>query len=162
MNGVSRIVLRAGNSIEADNIGTEMGTATVLEVGVEPAKKERYIFLGKEIAEKSKELEDNQVILNTYRERIKKGDRLPKDKMQYVQSLLTSYKEIQTQMEQWKKERDLLHEEMLASEKSYVAVKKTIYPGVSIAISDLTYNVKDVRSCCKFKKQDGEIRPVTM
>lgn len=155
-------VIRAKNSIEADNIGTEMGTATMLEVGMEPAKKERYILLGKEIGEKEKELEDNQVIINTYRDRIKKGDRIPKDKMQYLQTLLNSYKELQSEIENLKKEYGGLHDEMMASEKSYIVVRKTIYPGVSIAISDLNYHVKDVRNCCKFKKQEGEIRPVNI
>ena len=33
--------LRAGTGIEAENIGTEMGTFTRLEVGIDPSKKKK-------------------------------------------------------------------------------------------------------------------------
>ena len=53
-----------------------------------------------------------------------------------------------------------IHMEMMASDRAYIAVTKTTYPGVSLSISDLSYNIKDKMNYCKFKKVDGTIQSV--
>jgi hypothetical protein len=150
--------LRAGEYIEADNVGTEMGTATLLEVGVEPEKKERYIELSKEFDGLSKEMDDNKLIIDNYSAIIKKGEHLPKDKIAYMQKLAQTYKEQLVQSENLKKEMDIIHEEMTASNNSFVVVNRTIYPGVRVVISDLSYSVNDKHSLCRFRKMEGDIR----
>ena len=50
-----------------------------------------------------------------------------------------------------------IHLEMMASDRSYIAISKIIYPGVSLSISDLGYTVKEKLSYCRFKKIDGAI-----
>lgn len=152
--------VRAGECVEADNIGTAMGTATAIEVGVEPEKKERYAELVKEIGQQEQEMEDTNVILSNYTSRLKKGDKLPQDKLLYVQKLAGTYREMQTRVEKLREEKNRIHEDMMKSDHASVVVTRSIYPGVSLAISDLTYQIKDERSYCKYKKQDGEIHCV--
>ncbi len=154
--------VRAGNSIEADNIGTEMGTATYLEVGVEPERKERYIALSKEAEKLTKEIEDMKTILQTYTIKIKKKEALTPDKIKYVQQLALSVKEKQSGLDSLTQEIEGIHNGMLSSNQAYIIVSRTIYPGTTIAIADLSLPVMDTRSCCKFKKKDGEIAIVGM
>jgi hypothetical protein len=154
--------IRAGVSIEADTIGTEMGTITNLEVGVEPERKARYIALSKDVEKLSHELEDTRVILQNYTGLLKKGEHLPQDKMNYVQKLAVSFKEQKEKLEPLKEEMKKIYSEMLSSNHAYVTVKRDVYPGVVIAIADLSYGVKDIRHFCKFKKQSGAIEAVSL
>ena len=56
----------------------------------------------------------------------------------------------------------VIHENMEASSGAYVQVNRNVFAGVSIAISDLSYNVKEKRSYCRFKKEDGQIKACAM
>lgn len=152
--------IRAGHSIEAMHIGTEMGTFTVLEVGIEPEKKQRYHDLSKDVAKKSKELEDMKLVIDNYASKLKRGEVLPKDKMLYVQNLAAEYKMRKDEIEPLRDEMRQIHIQMMESDRSYVAATRTIYPGVTISISDLSYSIKDKQNYCRFKKVDGEIRSV--
>ena len=152
--------IRAGKSIEADYVGTEMGTFTTLEVGVDPTKKTRYLELNKEVAKISKELNDMKVIIDNYATMLKKGEMLPKDKLMYVQTLALKYKEKKALIEPLREEMRFIHMEMMASDRAYIAVTKTTYPGVTLNISDLSYNIKDKMNYCKFKKVNGAIQSV--
>lgn len=152
--------VRAGRSIETEYAGTDMGTFTVLEVGVDPEKKERYIALNKDITNRAKELEDMKIIIDNYAGMLKRGEVLPKDKLLYAQQLALEYKTKKEEIEPLRAEIRTIRMEMMASDRSYVAVTKTIYPGVTLAISDLSYSVKEKINYCRFKKKDGAISRV--
>lgn len=149
--------IRAGRSIETDSAGTEMGTITVLEVGVDPAKKERYLELNKKVSGEGKNLEDMKIIIDNYASMLKRGEVLPKDKLIYVQRLALEYKTKKEELEPFRDEMREIHREMMASDRSYIAVSRSVYPGVSISISDLGYHVKEKLSCCRFKKSNGQV-----
>ncbi len=155
-------IIRAKNFVEADNIGTSMGTTTKIEVGVDPQRKERYVELNKLIETYEQDLEDLRVVLKTYGDILKKGEYLPQDKMRFVQKTAVSYKEKEKELVPMKEEAKQIYSEMLAANQAYVAVSRSIYPGAVISISDLSYSLKDVRNCCKFKKQNGKIEAVNM
>jgi len=152
--------VRAGRSIETEYAGTEMGTFTTLEVGIDPAKKERYLDLSKEVSKSGKELDDMKVIIDNYAGMLKRGEVLPKDKLLYVQNLALEYKNKKELLEPLREEMRVIHIEMMASDRSYIAVTRTIFPGVSLSISDLGYNIKDKMNYCRFKKVDGAIKSV--
>ena len=152
--------VRAGRTIETEYAGTEMGTFTTLEVGIDPARKERYLELSKQVVQASKELEDMKVIIDNYAGMLKRGEVVPKDKLLYVQNLALMYKDKKELLEPLREEMRLIHIEMMASDRSYVAITRTVFPGVTIAISDLSYSVKDKMNYCKFKKVDGAVKSV--
>ncbi len=152
--------VRAGRSIEVQYAGTEMGTFTTLEVGIEPEKKQRYLDLSKEVAKKSKELEDMKVIIDNYSGILKRGDVLPADKLKYLQNLAVDYKGKKLEIEPMREEMRKIHIELMESDRSYIAITRTIFPGVVLSISDLSYSIKDKMNYCKFKKQDGEIKSI--
>ncbi|MBQ2901968.1 MAG: DUF342 domain-containing protein [Agathobacter sp.] len=152
--------IRAGRSIEVMYAGTEMGTFTTLEVGVDPEKKERYLELKKDVSKRAKDLEDMKVIIDNYASMLKKGEVLPKDKLLYVQNLALEYKMKKEELEPLRNEMRVIHIEMMESDRSYIAVTRTIFPGVVLSISDLGYSIKDKMNYCKFKKVDGAIKSV--
>lgn len=152
--------VRAGRSIEVQYAGTEMGTFTTLEVGVDPEKKERYLELKNEVSKLANHLEDIKIIIDNYASLLKKGDVLPKDKLLYAQNLALEYKTEKQKLEQLREEMRVIHVEMMESDRSYIAVTRTIHPGVVLSISDLGYTVKDTMNYCRFKKVDGAVKSV--
>ena len=152
--------IRAGKSIEVQYAGTEMGTFTTLEVGIDPERKERYLELKKDVSKRAKELEDMKVIIDNYASMLKRGEILPKDKLLYVQNLALEYKTKKEELEPLREEMRVIHIEMVESDRSYIAVTRTIFPGVVLSISDLGYSIKDKMNYCKFKKVDGAIKSV--
>ena len=152
--------VRAGRSIETEYAGTEMGTFTTLEVGIDPSKKERYLELSKQVSQGARELDDMKVIIDNYAGMLKRGEVIPRDKLLYVQTLALEYKNKKELLEPMREEMREIHLEMMASDRSYIAVTRTIHPGVNLSISDLSYSVKDKMNYCRFKKADGAIKSV--
>ncbi len=150
-------VVRAGNEIEADNVGSGMGGTTTLEVGIQPERKERYGKLQKLIKEQNGELEKTKTILTTYAEKMAKGEQLSKDKLIFVQKLTLDYKERRAALLPLTEEFEKLHDELLLENNACVKVNRQIYAGTVINISDLFYHVAKDDSYCKYRKDSGEI-----
>lgn len=150
-------VVRAGNLIEADNIGSEMGGNTQLEVGINPEKKVRYGELQKQIAETNNELSKSKTILMTYGEKMAKGEKLSPDKLMFIQKLTLDYKERKHQLDPVMEEFEHLHDEMLMENDASIKVNKQIYSGTVISISDLSLHINKDDTYCKYVKGSGEI-----
>lgn len=150
-------VIRAGNLVEAQTIGSAMGTLTRVEVGVDPEIKERYGELQKSIIQVSKELEQLRPILVNFNEKMQKKEPLSVERVQQVQSVARSFKEKQQVLNSQRKELKDIHEQIQMSHNAKIKVKGSIYPGVSVNISEVSMNIKSERSFSKFMKEHGEI-----
>ncbi|MBR0435514.1 MAG: DUF342 domain-containing protein [Lachnospiraceae bacterium] len=150
-------VIRAGNLVMTQVLGSEMGAQTVVEVGSSPEKKAKYNQLTEIIKEKKKELDTIKPILTTFSEKIAQGVQIPKDKMLYVQKLATSYKNMQAELEPLREELAKLHEEISSTSDARVKVGKTVYPGVTIVIAEVSLTTREPRSFCQFVREGGEV-----
>lgn len=150
-------VIRAGGKVSANSIGSTMGSKTIVEVGMSPEKKERYNVLQKDLEQSEAELEKIQPIIAKYKQLIMAGTKLdPKNRM-YFNQLMEHMRELNDQMAEDKEEFEKLHQEMVAGKHAKVTVRKDIYPGTVISISDTTCVVKDKRSYCCIERKNGEI-----
>ncbi|MFP3154065.1 FapA family protein [Lachnospiraceae bacterium ZAX-1] len=159
---VSGGLVRAGNSVEAQTIGSDMGGAgTKIEVGVDPAVKERYGFLQKEVVKINKEIDQIKPILKNFQDKAKqdktKQTASGAQRMIQVQSLAKTYKIRQAELEDYAKEMEQLQEKLKSSKSAKIKVRGTVYAGVELAISDQTMVVKDQRSFSQFSIEKGEI-----
>lgn len=159
---VSGGLIRAGNLLEAQTIGSEMGTITKIEVGVAPSVKERYGEVQDSITAVSKEIERMRPILVNFNEKLQKKEKISPERMQQVQTIAKNFREQQQILAGYKKELKELNEKLQLVTNAKVKVKGSIYPGVSITISDISMNVKSERCATKFVKEHGEIvgRPI--
>lgn len=150
-------IIRAGGKVSANSIGSTMGSKTTVEVGMPPEKKERYNILQNEMEQNAAELEKMQPIIKKYKQIIMAGNKLdPKNRM-YFNQLMERVKEIEEQMAEDKEEFATLHQEMVAGKHAKVTVRKDIYPGTVISISNTSCVVKDKRSFCCIERKNGEI-----
>ncbi len=150
-------VIRAGNMVEAQTIGSTMGSITQIEVGVVPEVKEKYNQLQKQILETNKELEKMKPALVNYREKIGRKEFVSPERVMQVQMIAKSYKEKQAEIKQMREEFMKVHEQIQKETTARVKVNGSVYQGVSIAISDVSMNVKGTISYSKFVKDQGEI-----
>ncbi|SFP91623.1 hypothetical protein SAMN02910358_00064 [Lachnospiraceae bacterium XBB1006] len=150
-------VVRAGALVEVDNLGSEMGATTVVEVGVDPKKKARFLEVKEAIAAKKKEIEAMKPILQNFSEKMAAGVPIPEDKMQYVQKLSVAFKTTQTQIKSLSEEYDALNAEIATGKDAKVKVTKDVYAGVTITISDVSLTTKSTRSFCQFVREAGEV-----
>lgn len=150
-------VIRAGSLIEAQTIGSSMGAVTKIEVGIEPQKKARLTRLQKELAEQQKTIEQIDVILKTYSEKMAKGEQLSREKMNYVDQLAKALKEKKKEAAPVRDEVASLQVEMQQERNARVRVSRTIYAGVIVTISDMSLTMKEDRSYCQIAKSEGEI-----
>ncbi len=151
-------VVRAGRYVDANGIGTSMGSPTTIMVGIDPKKREEMSRLTQELVDKSEELEKIKVTVTNFSSRIKKGENFPKDKILYVQKLALIYKEQQKALVPMKEQLEKLKAELKEADKSYVVVSGDVQPGTIIIISDLKYTVRSSTAHSKFVKRDGEVR----
>ncbi len=150
-------VIRAGSLVEAKTIGSEMGAATRIEVGMDPSRKEKYIWIQKSLVQIQKDIEQVRPILLTYSQKMASGEQLPPEKMQYVQQLAVILKNKQQEYAQRQEEYNRLHMEITQSNDARVKIRRSIYAGVTVAISDVSLTLKDERSFCQLLKRQGEV-----
>lgn len=150
-------IIRAGANVHAQTIGSNLGAATRIEIGIEPERKERYNILQNEISALNQETAKVAPVLKSYMDLMAAGKSLdPKNQAYYVK-LVQVMKNNKTSLEEKTAEFKVLQEEMEKSKDSYVEVSRDIYEGVTIIISDVSATLKDKRSHCKIAKRDGEV-----
>ncbi|MEG1291678.1 MAG: FapA family protein [Lachnospiraceae bacterium] len=150
-------VIRSGNLIDAQTIGSEMGTITKLEVGVNPAVQERYAQIQKEVIILDKEMEQIKPILMNFSEKMGINGSIAPERMKQIQLLAAKFKENQQKLLQLREEHAHLYENIQLENNAKIKVKGNIYPGVSIAISDISMHIKKTQTFSKFIKEQGEI-----
>lgn len=150
-------VIRAGNMIEAQTIGSVVGAATRVEVGVPPEQKERFAELQQWIVQNTKTMAQIRPILLAFGERMARGEKIPADKAQYVEQLTQTMRAKEEEMLVAQKEYAQLHNMMLHNDNARVRVSRTICSGVTVCISDISMTMKDDRSYCQLVVDAGEI-----
>lgn len=155
-------VVRAGNLVEAQTIGSEMETMTQIEVGVDPIQKEKYTALQKELREHNEQIEKIRPIVVTYSNKMKQGENLSKEQIAYVKQLALQMQNLKEEMVPLKKEAEELGKLISNENAARIKVSKTIYSGVSISISDAKMTLKDSKTYSQFIRQDGEIKVVPL
>lgn len=152
--------IRATEKISCRTLGSSMGAATLVEVGMEPDQKIRMQELHKEIVEISKSIASIQPILVEVTQRLRKGEKLPQEQVQHVQSLAISNKQMTKRLEEAQQELDALEKRMQEQSRACVCVSDEAYSGTKISIGDVSMVLKSSISYCRFIKEQGSIKSV--
>lgn len=148
----------AGSQIKAKTLGSVMGISTVLEVGVDPVIKVRYGQVQIEMAEVAKELQAVEPIIITHLQKLKQGQHLTTQQLDYLKSLVAT-REVK------KEKQDRLNIEMMqlqiAMEQQGVAqvvAQGDVFPGVKISIGELSTVIQSNVKYCRFVRREGEVK----
>lgn len=149
---------RAGNKIEAKTIGSDMGAATNIEVGIDPALKARRAKLIKENDEIRATLARTEPVLLATVDRLKRGDKLPPEQLKKMQEL---NRVIQSQKDLMKKNFEELEQLELSFDNetiSEVVVMGIAYSGTHITVSDASLTLKKDYHYCRFRREGADVR----
>ena len=149
--------IQAGNRVTAKNMGSEMGSVTVVEVGVKPQLKEEYIGLQMNITELVKVIKNVQPIIANFQEKRAKGARITPDQVEYVRKNAVLLQEKKTELERANVRLQELQKTFECSNRAEVIVRDVVSPGTTITIGDLSMVVKSSIRFCKFEKRDGSV-----
>lgn len=150
--------IRSGSMVSAKTIGSSMGTATNIEVGIEPAILSEYHELGKEQETLKDEQEKNMQILMALAKRIKLGEKLAPDKLLQFKKANEARDTMTKREEEIVERMKVLKESIDNYEGGIVKVSSVAHPGVKLTISNAVYYVKTETSYCRFVKSQGDVK----
>lgn len=148
--------------VDAKILGSDMGTDTVIEIGISPTTKRR----NKEVVDM---LEANErtimraiPILEAAREKYAAGKELSPEQIDNIRGLAKIVKEKKHEQHALLLEKQDLKVLLEDEHKSQVVVYDTVYPGVKIVITDVSKIIKESMKYCRFIKDRGDVRMVGM
>ena len=134
-----------------------MGASTILEVGVNPLIKTQYNRMQKAIADDTKTVKNAEVILENFKEKLKKGVQYNESQLKYLKTVTTLVEEKNRQIEQMNTRLERFRALMETQKNAEVIVNDQIYPGTTIIISDATKTIQNNYHYCKFVREQGEV-----
>ncbi len=149
---------RSSVLIEAATIGSPMGTTTVVEVGTDPAVKDRVNFLKQTISAKTDEKEKLDKVLLALRKKKELG-MLEEEKVPLIASTTKTVIQLDSDIKIMTKEYESLLTELETNKSAVIKVKRDIFPGTKVSISEDYILIHEKNSFCMYKKERAEIRP---
>lgn len=149
-------VVKAGEEIDAQIIGSSMGTQTIIEVGIDPNLKTKYDQAQSNLKEVSKNLQNltkTIAILN----RMDKASQLPASKKDMLVRSVKTYEVMKDQQIDYQEEIQSMSDQMENSTKGKVHVSRIIHPGVKITIHNAVKHVYDDLAMATLYYKEGDI-----
>lgn len=150
--------VQAGNKITVKNLGSDMGAATEVEVGINPQLKAEYVALQGKATEIVKEIKNAQPIIQNFTERRAKGSKFSPDQINYVKhtaQVLEQKKQELTEVNEKLKEMQVIFQNQGTAT---VIVQGVVCPGTTITIAESSLNVQSSYSYCKFERREGVVK----
>lgn len=148
--------------VEAKNIGNEMGTTTVVGVGVDPTTKHRI----DELKQSLQKLGDNKIQLNqvltALRKKQETDGRLTQDKMELQQKTMRNLILLERELSSQKAELEQLRVQLSEDGNARIRVMRNIYIGTKLMFGDQSYFIKEKTGFCQFVKEKSDIKWYTL
>lgn len=150
--------IQAGKHVKVKTLGAEMGSPTVIEVGINPKLKDQYIHLQKDVQEIVKTIRNTQPIISNFAERRAKGVRFSEDQLKHVRDAAKLLEVKKVELEQ--KNAQLAETQKIyeTQRKAVVEVTGVVYPGTTIVIGDVSMIVQSAYQYCRFERIQGEVK----
>ena len=144
--------------IQVKNLGSGMGSDTVVEVGIDASVKARIQSLQKEITDINKQQATITPVLDGAKKKLQQGIKMLPDQLQQIQQLALLSKKNMERMAVCVKELEQYQDVLDAKSEGQVIVTGDVYPGTKICISDVSMVVKGAMKYCRFIKEAGDVK----
>lgn len=148
--------------VEAKILGSDMGTDTVVEIGISPTIKRRHKELEELIDSNNKTINRAIPILEAAKEKLAGGVQFLPEQAENIKGLAKVVCDKKKEQHANYAELDEITALLADEKKASVVVKDTVYPGVKIAISDVSKIIKEPVKYCRFVKERGDVKMVGM
>ncbi len=147
----------ATEGVTAKTLGSEMGSDTLIEVGVDPILKNKLRDLQKNITSSKKTLDTINPQIEMLSEKMKKGVKLTPEQLKYLQQILLINKKLTAQMQEDMVTVTELQDKLMEITKAWVKVEDVAYPGTIITIGSLSKTIKKPVKFSRFAIVDGDV-----
>lgn len=154
--------VQANKKITVKTLGAVMGASTLVEVGVDPKVKSRYMQLQKEVGEIIKIIKSMQPILTNFAEKRARGVRFSEEQIKYVRDAAKTLELKKVELEQRNEELKEIQKMFSTQSEAQVIVKGEVYPGTTIVIGDISTVIQTNYQYCRFEIVDGDVKMVPM
>lgn len=152
----------AKNAVNARNVGSPMGAATIIEVGTDLTSKKRLAELQKSVGEKSKSIPQMKKILEDTTKKLKAGVKLTPEQLKNARMLQVTLADAQAKIQEELKEIEELDKMLKTEGAAHINVRGTMYQGVSVSISGTSMNVKNEYTFCSLIKKGADIASTSL
>lgn len=157
---VSGGTIRSGTMISVKTAGSDMGTSTVLEVGIDPQVTEEFRELEKELTIMMEEKEKLGQALTVLRKKVTSGAAISSEIKEYLKQITKKNIILETQLKKARSRYEELSRQMENNTNGVIKVQDTVYPGTKLIISNVTYFVKDPIQHSRFIRDKADIKVV--
>lgn len=147
----------AGKKIEASVFGNKMNTVTELKVGVKPEVMERFKELTQSINEKQNLMIENKQTLETLKKKMASGTKLLPNQLVMAKQAGEQLKILSEELDAESEEYMELKQEIEENKDGKIVVNQTVFPGVTLFISNRVHPVKEPLSRCQFKVKGADV-----
>lgn len=154
--------IRSGTMISVKTAGSQMGTTTLLEVGIDPRILEEFRELEKKLATMISDKDKLVQSLALFRKKLSSDSLLTPEKKSYLMKITQSNIVLETQINEARKRYEELRAEMDSNSGGTIKVQDTVFPGTKIVISNVIYFVRDEVQHSKFIRDRADIKVVPL
>ncbi|CBH21828.1 protein of unknown function [Acetoanaerobium sticklandii] len=148
--------IKVKNEINAQVIGSYMGTKTIIEIGLDPSQKNKLDAYRDELHSNEKKLKDLQPTIETGKQLLQRGLMDNIKKISFVK-MLEDYNKTVQNISIVETEIQKIEKQLSEIRYGMMQVKDKIYPGVKITIGRYSRYIKDETGASKLYVQDGDI-----
>lgn len=148
--------IKAGEEVRANIIGSNMGTNTTIEVGIDPEEKDKYEHLKSEIENIEKNIESSKKAVDLLTKMSKQGE-LVKNKQELLIKSLKTYEVLKQKKNLIMEELEILSEKLHDNKNGKIHSSVIIYPGVKVIIGNYVRQIYDLLNNTTLYIKDGEV-----
>ncbi|MGI6587765.1 MAG: DUF342 domain-containing protein [Peptococcia bacterium] len=149
--------ISVGEEVSAKNIGSPMGTSTILEVGYVPELIDEYKVVCTHLKHCQENKEKNDKILNSFEKMKATGNFTSGKNKLYLKVWETQYQN-EKEIEKLQKQKNLLELQFGDISEARIKVQDTIYSGVVLNMGKHTLHILEEKYRVVFRLEDYEIR----
>ncbi|MHB8131988.1 MAG: FapA family protein, partial [Mobilitalea sp.] len=154
--------IRSGSMISVKTAGSQMGTSTLLEVGIDPRILEEFRELEKKLASMIFDKERLVQALVMFRKKLTMGVQITEEKKEYLKQVTQNNIMLETQIKESRKRYDELKIEMDNNSSGVIKVSDIVFPGTKLVISNVIHFVREETHHSKFVRDRADIKVVPL
>lgn len=154
--------IRSGSMISVKTAGSQMGTATLLEVGIDPRIVEEFHDLEKKMAAMLTDKEKLAQALIMFRKKLTMGVPITEEKKEYLKQITQNNIVLETQIREAKKRYEDLKIEMENNSSGVIKVSDIVYPGTKMIISNVIHFIREETHHSKFVRDRADIKVIPL
>ena len=150
--------LQAVEEISASTLGSELGTPTVLELGIVPEGRKKHAELLAEVRKRRDRLAFLESRIREYKEHMDSGREISEAWKRTITLYLTEYGVLGPDAEEWEGRLKANEDELQRIQRGRVRVYGSVFPGVVITIVYATCRVEAVEIRSLFTLDEGQVK----